>query len=193
MTSLKKFYTKKATCWSGFFEAASNFRDEPEALQELIQNAPDLDLTDGDGLTLLHYAAREGHFEAVRMLVKEGVRLEMQDRDGRTPLHLACIYANYPQRVSGNQHVEIAKYLQYENANTSAQDKYNRVPLAYLPQEAKRYGVVSSVALNHPVEFDPRAVWAVEQVVPGHRSSLGSGGGVLDGSVAQASDIHLLR
>ena len=89
--------------------------------------------------------------------------------------------------------MEIAKYLQLENANTSTQDKYNRVPLSYLPQAAKKNGVVSSVARRTPAVYEPNAVWAVEQVVPGHRSQLGSGGGVLDGSVAQASDIILNR
>lgn len=76
---------------------------------------------------------------------------------------------------------------------TSTQDKYNRVPLSYLPQAAKKVGVVSSVALRTPATYSPGAVWAVEQVVHANRAALGAGGGVLDGSVAQASDIHLLR
>jgi hypothetical protein len=93
----------------------------------------------------------------------------------------------------GSQHVEIAKYLQHEHANTSTADKYNRVPLSYLPQSAKKHGVVSSVALRTPAVYEPRSVWAVEQVVHANRAMLGTGGGVLDGSVAQASAIILSR
>ena len=42
--------------------------------------------------------------------------------------------------------MEIARFLQMEGAVTSTQDKYNRVPLSYLPQSAKRIGVISSVS-----------------------------------------------
>ena len=213
-------------CWANFYEAASQFDPlNPEPLLDIINSGAHLDLPDRDGLTLLHYAAREGHYDAVRMLVEVGVKLEIQDREyvqrrvnprppsplpaapspaarslslsssrrGRTPLHLACLYANYPQRTAGSQHVEIAKYLQHEHANTSTADKYNRVPLSYLPQSAKKHGVVSSVALRTPAVYEPRSVWAVEQVVHANRAMLGAGGGVLDGSVAQASAIILRR
>lgn len=91
------------------------------------------------------------------------------------------------------QHVEIAKYLQIEGAVTSTPDKYNRVPLSYLPQAAKKNGVVSSVAMRTPAVYEPRSVWAVEQVMPYNRERLGRNGGVLDGSVAQASDVILNR
>ena len=100
---------------------------------------------------------------------------------GRTPLHLACISADpiHQQRARGRQHADIAKYLIEAGAVTSTADKYNRVPLAYMPQRMK------SLRLGTPVEAQPTAVWAVEEVTPGCA--------VPNGSVAQSSAIHLLR
>jgi hypothetical protein len=83
------------------------------------------------------------------------------------------------QLTRAGRHVEIARYLLAEGAATSTQDKYNRVPLSYLPQSAKRLG------LQTPAERRPGAVWAVEEVT--------KGGAVLNGSVAQSSAIHLVR
>jgi ankyrin repeat protein len=85
-------------CWANFYEAASQFDPlNPEPLLEIINSGAHLDLPDRDGLTLLHYAAREGHYDAVRMLVEVGVKLEIQDREyvqrrvgPRPPFPLRC-------------------------------------------------------------------------------------------------------
>ena len=73
---------------AGFFEAASDFHLDPEPLKMLVTSSMDLGLRDRDGLTLLHYAAREGHLDAVVMLVEAGVALEAQDRECALPQHL---------------------------------------------------------------------------------------------------------
>lgn len=81
------------TCWAGFFESASHFDPaDPEPLLEVIHTSNNLDLADRDGLTLLHYAAREGHFDAVRMLVEVGVKTEVQDRECATPCHTLSVH-----------------------------------------------------------------------------------------------------
>jgi ankyrin repeat protein len=53
------------------------------------------------GMTALHYAAREGHLEAVRALVEAGVDLNLVNGDKFTPLVMAIT----------NGHFELAKYL----------------------------------------------------------------------------------
>ena len=106
-----------------------------------------------------------------------GVALEAQDREARTPLHWACVMAGRPGRARGRDHVAIAQYLQQEHAATSTQDKYGHTPLSYLPQRAKRLGLMTPAA-------DGRgAIWAIEQV--------GQNGTVLKGSVAQAAEIRV--
>ena len=101
---------------AGFFEAASHFDTAmggigPNPLLDLIASGVDIDRADRDGMTLLHYACREGHLSAVQLLLEAGVALEKQDRDARTPLHLACYMAG--RGLSrGTEHLEIATYLQ---------------------------------------------------------------------------------
>ena len=61
-------YTKSM---SGFFEAAAHYDEAPEALHALIEGSPAmLGRCDTAGLTLLHYACREGHLDAVIQLVE---------------------------------------------------------------------------------------------------------------------------
>ena len=66
---------------AGYYEAAQLFDEDPTPLRNLIASGQSLGRSDRDGLTLLHYACREGFFDAVRMLVEAGVALEAQDRE----------------------------------------------------------------------------------------------------------------
>jgi ankyrin repeat protein len=61
-----------------------------EAVAMLIQRGEDLNATDGDGLSALHWAAERGDLEAARVLIAAGASLDAGTRIGRyTPLHLA--------------------------------------------------------------------------------------------------------
>ena len=164
---------------ANFYEAAAHYDADPQALYDLVHSGAELGRSDRMGMTLLHYACREGHMEAVALLVETGgAALETQDRDGRTPLHLACLMASRPQAARGIDHVAIAQYLQQEGAATATQDKYGHTPLSYLPQRAKRIGLMT------PKVDGQGAIWAVEQV--------GKDGTTLKGSVAQSVAVRIL-
>ncbi|KAL3927288.1 MAG: hypothetical protein SGPRY_002893 [Prymnesium sp.] len=159
---------------AGFFEAASHFDESPARLRSILSHGRLLSRSDGDGLTLLHYAAREGHAQAVALLVQAGVSLELQDRDGRTALHLACLMCGQG-RTRGSDHPAIVSILQQNHAMTSTQDNYGRRPLSYLPPEQKAVGIqTKSVAA-------PGGRWEVQEVV--------KGSAVLKGSVAVAASL----
>jgi ankyrin repeat protein len=70
-----------ACLMAGYYEAASNFDEDPTPLRTLIESSASLGRSDREGLTLLHYACREGHLDAVIMLVEAGVALEAQDHE----------------------------------------------------------------------------------------------------------------
>ena len=164
---------------SGFFEAATHYDADAQPLHDLIDSGANLSRADRLGLTLLHYACREGHLNAVVSLVEAGCPLEAQDRDARTPLHFACMMAGKLQHTRGRDHVAISTYLQECGAATATQDKFGHTPLSYLPVRAKRMGLMTKAV-------DGRgAQWAIEQV--------GIGGASLKGSVAQSVDIRVAR
>ncbi len=79
----------------------------------------DLNATDKDGWTLLHYAAHDDHLDKVKYLVEEGADFEIKDKNGKSPLHLAAMYG----------HLEVVKYLVEEGANLEARDKSGKSPL----------------------------------------------------------------
>lgn len=148
----------------------------PSPLRKLIEVGADIDRADRDGMTLLHYACREGHLLAVQLLLEAGVALEKQDRDARTPLHLACYMAGREGMSRGREHIEVSIYLQQHGSSTAAQDAFGHTPLSYLPRGAKLVG------LNTPAVLGTSAVWAT--TVVDDRSMVRAGG------VAQAQEIH---
>ena len=52
---------------------------------------PQLNSTDKDGTTPLHWAAYRGHFAVVHCLVSCGARLDARNKDEQTPLHWAAM------------------------------------------------------------------------------------------------------
>jgi ankyrin repeat protein len=61
----------------------------------------DLNATDQDGRTALHYAAAAGSREIALLLVEQGVRLDVADNEGNTAADVAA----------GNGNRELAAYL----------------------------------------------------------------------------------
>ena len=161
---------------AAYFEAASNYDEGRDALDELVHSGQGLSQTDPDGMTLLHHACEQGHLEAVVTLVEAGIALEAQTREGRTALHLACIMAA-DTSTRGESQIECVAYLQSQGAATGTQDHYGCTALSYLPIGYKRMG------LNTPSVDGSEAVWAITQVT--------SASAVRLSSVAQATRVHL--
>ena len=64
-----------------------------EAVRVLVEKAPTLlDSRDGDGMTPLHHAARDGNAVLVHYLINKGAKIEIQNNQGKTPLHLAATF-----------------------------------------------------------------------------------------------------
>lgn len=91
----------------------------------LIEQGADITPMDADGLTALHYAARDGLFQVVRKLIEQGAEIDVLPGEaaynkGETPLLKACLRT---YQSDGNR--EIITYLVEQGAST---DKH---PLAF--------------------------------------------------------------
>jgi ankyrin repeat protein len=71
-------------------------RGDKAAVRTLIQQKADVNATQPDGATALHWAAFRGDKELADMLIKAGANPKVANREGSTPLWLACINGDAP-------------------------------------------------------------------------------------------------
>jgi len=65
-------------------------RGDATAIRTLIRQKADVNATEPDGTTALHWAADMGHVELVDLLLKAGAKLKVANRFGSTPFGLAA-------------------------------------------------------------------------------------------------------
>lgn len=91
--------------------ADAAMRRDAAAVKQLLKQGADVNASQGDGMTALHWAARNADADLVRMLVYAGARREATTRNGAfTPLHLAARTGN----------VAVVKALLDAGANANA-------------------------------------------------------------------------
>ncbi|XP_075213422.1 uncharacterized protein LOC142319717 isoform X2 [Lycorma delicatula] len=61
----------------------------------------DINLQDMQGRSAVHYAAKQGHLDALQLLTRAGCQVDLGDADNHTPLHLAA----------ARDHVNVAELL----------------------------------------------------------------------------------
>jgi ankyrin repeat protein len=71
------------------------------------------------GLTILHFAARQGCVDCIPVLLAAGAQIDTADEDGITPLLLSII----------NGHYDVAGVLLEKGANPNVADRTGRTPL----------------------------------------------------------------
>jgi ankyrin repeat protein len=69
-------------------------KQDAAAVRTLLQQHVDVNLTEGDGTTALHWAAHLNDLEAVKLLLEAGANVEAANRYGVKPLSLACEAGN---------------------------------------------------------------------------------------------------
>jgi ankyrin repeat protein len=65
-------------------------RADREAIRSLLQQKPDVNATQADGMTALHWAARMNDLETAQALIRAGAKPDVATRYGVTPIYFAC-------------------------------------------------------------------------------------------------------
>ena len=60
-----------------------------EALKEYLINDSEVNFSDKDGWTLLHFTAYGGHNEIIELFIEKGANLNKESIKGKTPIDLA--------------------------------------------------------------------------------------------------------
>ena len=68
-------------------------RDQ-SAIRALLRDKVDVNGTQADGMTALHWAVREDNLETAQLLIRTGARVSVATRYGVTPIYLACANGN---------------------------------------------------------------------------------------------------
>lgn len=78
-------------CIKGFY---------PDVVKFLIKNGANVNATNKNNCTPIHYAAELGFEELIKILFRSGAGLDLQDNLGKTPLHYACRKTMYQSILS---------------------------------------------------------------------------------------------
>ena len=69
-------------------------RSDRDAVRTLLQQKADVNAAQVDGMTALHWAARQNDLETVQLLLKAGAKAGSGTRYGVTPIYLAAVNGN---------------------------------------------------------------------------------------------------
>ena len=83
-----------ATSAAPLFQAVRN--NDTQQIRRLLKQHADLNATQGDGATALHWAAHLDNVAAANLLIRAGAHVNAANDDGATPLYLACMNHSAP-------------------------------------------------------------------------------------------------
>src|SRR5262249_48951181 len=164
--------------------AASSFAvDRPEVadaamkgnqalVRTLLQQKADVNATQIDGATALHWAVYRNDLEMAQLLIKAGARVEVKNREGITPLYMASLYGNS----------DLIRSLLTAGADAKQKGPSGETMLML----AARNGSAESIDLlrragadvnaREPIRGTTALMWAVEQKHPAAVKALLEGG-----------------
>lgn len=114
----------------------------------LVECGANPKLSDGQGRTAIHEAARVGNLDALKLMVKvPGMKRVVTSRDTNqrcTPLHLAC----------DGGHLDVVRYLTKTNGGINKRDSKGRTALHYAAKEGRTD--ILAVLLDNGAKIETR-------------------------------------
>jgi len=113
-----------------------------EAAEDFIAIGKDINMTDSEGRTPLHFASAYDRRQVVCQLIEVDANLEAQDSKGNTPLHYAAGYGRG----------EVVLLLLDAGANAAAKNATGKTPLALV-----------RLSKDNPINADEDILYKLEQ------------------------------
>lgn len=112
------------TCGGDFNTINSGRRQNPAIVRLLVAHGASLKVTNSEGETLLHLAAKSGQLGVAEYLVAAGLNVNARTKDGLTPLHGAAALSH--QQVwcfegDGTREIALVKLLLAHGADINAE------------------------------------------------------------------------
>jgi ankyrin repeat protein len=171
-------------------------RVDADAVRRLIEQKVDVNVTQPDGATALHWAAHRNDVAIADLLLKAGAKVDAADEGGVTPLGLASLNAS-PAMVerllkagaspntgretpvlsaarTGN--VEVMKLLLAHGGDANAKEP-GRGQTALMWAAAERHAPITRVLIEHGADVKAKTI-PVRTAGPGRGTFGGLGGGM---------------
>ncbi len=134
-------------------------------IEALVKAGADVNATDGDGQTPLHYACErpEGTGDAVARLLAAGAEVNARARDGRTPLVLAVASRKTGAKLKGDEARVFAALLSTE-VDANVKTKSKTTPLHLFARVGEAALIQRAVDRGAPLEARNKHGWTALHV-----------------------------
>jgi uncharacterized protein len=132
------------------------------ALRSLLQQKADVNASQPDGATALHWAVYQDDLEAVDLLIKAGAKVDAANREGVTPLNLASLYGD----------AKIIDRLLKAGANAKQKGPAGETMVMLAARNGNPEAITllvsagADVNAREPIRGTTALMWAVEQKHP---------------------------
>jgi ankyrin len=161
-----------------------------DALRSLLRKKADVNATEGDGSTALHWASYQDDLESTHLLIRAGAKINAADDLGVTPLwaasqngsaamvrtlleaganpNLALLAGETPLMVAARSgYPEVVEQLLAKGANINAKGARSQTALMWAV--AQKHPEVVKVLLEHGADIQARSdIWSEVMAVPPH-------------------------
>ena len=117
-----------------------------DAVELLVSRNADIELSDLLGMTALHAACSDGHFEIAKFLLERGAKVNAVNNDGETPFYLCAASSCWVEEG----HLACMQLLRENGANVEMADTRGKTPEAAAGEHLKQFFRLSKLQSSDP-------------------------------------------